>query len=624
MRIIKILFLLSLILGCLVWAFPVLAETKPPAAGPGQVIPKIPKTPDDPILENGGVYPMWGPVCQRYTYHTTYRDKEGRPPEYVRMYFNGDWLDVPKENPDDNDYKKGVRYIYKFVPNKIGANFFFFEASNGVGKTREGIIDSPGNGPVLFESDFLHNQIALIDRKGAKVLNYPVGDEWVGGVALATDGKYLAAKTSRKIILFETTKPAKPLWIYEQLGEGGIVGGDVKGGIAISGDGAKILASIGGSVLLFDKKSQKPVWQAPIGNAYNVAISKDGKYAAAATAGSEMDENTNLLVLWKTDEAKPLWQYHASGNFHDVALSADGAWIAGSTGCPDRKAYIFTRDSKVPLVKSESLTYDSPVQRARISSDGSWAAFTTDGGPNSAMVALFSNNSQTPSWKFTTSVPKAARAMGMTPDAQSIVVANTVGDVYLLGRESNQPKAEWHLNTTIGTADIANDGSLIAVGSTDSKVHLLDPQTKTETTAEFDEFVEEVAVSGNGQYVAVGTGGSPYFFEEILSPNRNKVFTCDQIIEPKPLSEAMKTGEGSPINQASVSQLNWWQKIINFFQKLFRLKLDQGNAQNQNDQAPGGGKQGTGQCGDGICEPVNGENPNSCSKDCTEGGSNEQ
>src|SRR4030042_7132310 len=122
MRIIKILFLLSLILGCLVWAFPVLAETKPPAAGPGQVIPKIPKPPDDPILENGGVYPMWGPVCQRYTYHTTYRDKEGRPPEYVRMYFNGKWINVNKENPDDFDYQKGVRYEYKFVPNKLGSN----------------------------------------------------------------------------------------------------------------------------------------------------------------------------------------------------------------------------------------------------------------------------------------------------------------------------------------------------------------------------------------------------------------------------------------------------------------------------------------------------------------------
>src|SRR4030042_1369467 len=88
----------------------------------GGIIPKLQKTPNDPILRSGGVYPMWGPVCQRYTYHTTYQDKEGRPPEYIRMYFNGKWINVNKENPDDFDYQKGVRYEYKFVPNKLGSN----------------------------------------------------------------------------------------------------------------------------------------------------------------------------------------------------------------------------------------------------------------------------------------------------------------------------------------------------------------------------------------------------------------------------------------------------------------------------------------------------------------------
>jgi len=73
----------------------------------------LPKTADDPILENSRVYPFWGPVCQRYTYSVVYRDKEGRAPEYVKIYFNGEWLDIAKENPEDNDYKRGVKYIYK-------------------------------------------------------------------------------------------------------------------------------------------------------------------------------------------------------------------------------------------------------------------------------------------------------------------------------------------------------------------------------------------------------------------------------------------------------------------------------------------------------------------------------
>ena len=530
--------LLFLIFSLTVFLSPtfVSAESKP-SPGPGQAIPKIAKTPNDPILENGGVYPMWGPPCQRYTYYTTYRDKEGRPPEYVKIYFNGQMIDMEKENPADNNYKGGVRYIYKFVPNKIGSNFYFFETSNGLGKARNSIIDSPDNGPVLFESDFLDNEIVLMDSSGKKLMEYPLADEWVGGVAFSADGKYLAVKTSRKVLLFDNDNPGKPAWIYEHKTTG-MVGGDIKGGVAISDDGSKIFASIDSSVFLFNKSSNQPVWKAEAGNAYNVAISGNGEYVGAAIADSETEETSNLLVIWKSNSPKPLWQYHSSGNFHDIAFSEDGSFVAGSTGCPDRQAYIFSKDSNKPIMISGRLTYDSPVQRARITADGAFAAFTTDGGPDSAMVVAFSKNSPAPLWKFNTPSPKAARAMDMTPDGKSIIAANTVGDVYLFNQEG-KPLSEWHLNTTVGSADISDDGSVIALGSTDNKVHLLNPETNKDTTVELKEFVEEVAVSANGKYIAAGTGGSPYFFEEIISPNKDKVFDCSTIIEPPPMEQAM-------------------------------------------------------------------------------------
>jgi len=89
-----VLFLPLLITGS------VLSEDK---SAPGGIIPKLQKTASDPELFNNFVYPMWGPVCQRYTYTVTYRDKEGRPPEYVKIYFNGQMVDMTKADPSNHD-----------------------------------------------------------------------------------------------------------------------------------------------------------------------------------------------------------------------------------------------------------------------------------------------------------------------------------------------------------------------------------------------------------------------------------------------------------------------------------------------------------------------------------------
>ncbi|HUV43130.1 MAG TPA: WD40 repeat domain-containing protein [Patescibacteria group bacterium] len=506
-----------------------LAEEKMNAPS-GGMIPKLATTPNDPELLNGHVYPSWGPVCQRYTYSVVYRDKEGRPPQYIQIYFNGQMIDIEKENPEDNDYQKGVKYIYQFVPKKLGSNFYYFEASNGLGKARDSIIDSPDNGPVLFESAFDQNEIAVINQQtGERVLSYPTGKEWVGGVALSDDGKYLAAKTSHHIYLFDLAFPKAPIWSYEQTG--GEVGGDVKGGIDISGDGSRIIAGIGDSVLFFDKTSNNPLWQAQIGNTYNVAISKDGRYMAAATVGEEANLNSNLLILWDYKSEKPLWQYHSSGNFHDVSLSADGSFIAGATGCPDRRAYIFSKESNVPIMKSEMLTRDSPVHRAKISSDGQLVAFGTES--DRGAVFLFSKDSTKPLWQFPVPGGSSVRALNFTPSGEYIGATTFAGNAYIFAKDSNQPVASWQVQAALGGVDIADDGSFLATGGTDNKLHLLFKDSQEKKEVSFDEYVEEIDISGNGKYIAVGTGGSVYFFES-FSKDEGKVFPCEEIIEPEP------------------------------------------------------------------------------------------
>ena len=546
----------------------------------GQNIPKLQVTSDDPRLINGHVYPNWGPVCQRYTYSVIYLDDEGRPPEYVKIYFNGEMFEMDKENPDNNDYLKGVKYIYKYVPNKIGANFFFFEASNGLGKTRSNIIDSPDNGPVLFRSAFDKNEIAVIDvEKRTKIFSYDAKDEWVGGVALSDDGRYLAAKTHKRIYLFDMAKPSEPVWTYGGISESP---GDVKGGVGISGDGTRIIASIGGSAILFDNKSNKPIWiyKGSGNQAYNVAISKDGKYMAMGTAGGvlstvqgyQSSETVNLLLLWNEKSGVPLWQYHAEGNFHDVSLSDDGSFITGATGCPDRRFYLFSKDSNEPIIRTEMLTRDSPVHRAKISADGKYAAVGSESGDGA--VFLFSRESSTPLWKFPAPQRSSVRALSFTPDGNFIGASTFKGDVYIFSRDSGKPVSHWNVDALLGGVDIADDGSFVATGGTDNKLHVFQKGSAEVFDVDFNEYVEEIDISANGKYIAAGTGGSVYFFEAF--DNNTQPAVCKEVVEPSPeiqMSSISNRGGiiASDNESESLTNRKKWPGVVFGFGSLLSL-----------------------------------------------------
>jgi len=150
----------------------VFAEEKSAAFG---IVPKLSaeEMTDAPVL-SGGVYPPMGVPCTNFTYFANYKDEKGREPSYVRIWHNGDWHDMSLL---EGTPESVATYVYYYMPNSGESNFYYYEASNGAGKARASIIDSPDNGPVLFSEKLDNNEIILLDKEGKTIWNYPTGKE---------------------------------------------------------------------------------------------------------------------------------------------------------------------------------------------------------------------------------------------------------------------------------------------------------------------------------------------------------------------------------------------------------------------------------------------------------------
>ena len=237
----------------------ILAEEKPA----GEMVPKLTaeETKDAPIIVNSEVYPFWGVPCTNYTYYAIYKDEKGRKPEYMRVNLNGQWHDMKFLKGDP---QSGATYIYNYVPNSGSTNFYYFEASNGIGKVRASIIDSPDNGPVLFSEKLDNNEIVLLDKNGREIWSYDTGIDWVEGVAISKYGNYIAAVTNFYIYLFSKDSNV-PLWEFcvECEIPPSLISGTARG-IAISANGSYIAADMQGTLYFFNKDSNNPLWTANI------------------------------------------------------------------------------------------------------------------------------------------------------------------------------------------------------------------------------------------------------------------------------------------------------------------------------------------------------------------------
>ena len=574
------------------------------------IVPKLTEqdTKDAPELAEGMVYPSWGVPCMNFTYFVMYKDKQNRPPQYVRINLNGKWYDMQKQSGED--YTKGVMYNYNVIPDSGKQLFYYYEASNGVGKARDAIIDTPDQGPVLFSEKLDNNQIILVDKNGKELWTYNTGRDWVEGISLSDNGD-LAAVTNFNIYLF-SRESNTPLWKYcTQCEVPALVNGQMQG-VAISGDGNYIAGTLNSEVYYFSKESNTPLWHTNIeSGVIGLDISQDGSYVAVGTSNSGekgdrfflFDKQGNKLIEYKAEHP----DYIQTGNFYKPDMTPDGSYTAVSTGCPDRRAYLF---SKTGLIfRSEQLTTDSPAHKSAISNDGSLIAYSADHNTGKEIVFLF-NNLGKKIWSFSSSEDSTARAVSISGNGEYIAAGTSAGRVYLFSKDSNKPL--WKFTETkeyaqFGDVKLNSDGSLLAVGGTSKKIYLFSKDSNKPLWS-YDANTWITKLDFNGEYIAAGTGPREYFFEG-RSLSDAKV-TCNEIIQP-PARELSRGGE--PIESLCGN------KICEESSETKESCPSDCNPEYSGEKLSSLG--GNSLCGNKICEPPY-EKEDNCCEDCRPNGCN--
>lgn len=562
---------LSILLFLFFILSPAHAEDKPGFSFP----PKLSdaETRGGPQLTDGTVYPFWGMPCTNFTYRVIYKDAQGRPPSYVRIWLDGNWHDMTKQS---GDYNGGALYSFNYIPDSGEEIFYFFEAGNGVGKARSAFIDSPNQGPILYSEPFDNNQVILLRKNGGLAWAFDTGADVVYDVSLSDDGEYVAAGTERYVYLFSKNS-STPLWKFCRQCSPPKISLGQNTAAAVSGDGQYVVASLDGRLYYFSRENKTPLWSADITcNAVGVAVSEHGDYVSAGV--SNCGEKGNSVFFFSKDGAL-LWKYKTntsgyanSGEMYGPAMTPDGGRVAVSSGCPDRRAYLFARDGQM-LYRSEPLQRDAPVHKSAISNDGKFIAYGSDGEAGKPNKFLFSSDGRLV-WSHTAVDETDARAISISGDGNYVASGTSSGRIYLFSRTGGgRPLwifAEKGDFAKVGDVKLNQDGSLLAAGTSTSKVYLFSRGSSTPLW-EYRAPTWINSVDFNGEYIVAGTGFKEYQFEGNSAPPQHAA--CARIIQP-PEPENDIGGGGVTAGGAGAT------------------------------------------CGNTICEPDGGESAQTCRQDC--------
>lgn len=516
-----------------------------------EIVPKLTaaETIDAPTIVDSEVYPSWGTPCTNYTYYAIYKDEKGRNPAYMRLWLNGEWHDMKllKGEP-----KTGATYVYNYVPASEKSNFYYFEASNGIGKARGSLIESPAKGPNLFPEKLDNNEIVLLDKNGKEIWSYQTGKAWVEDVAISKDGNYIAAVTSFYIYLFSKDSN-KPLWSFCKKCQIPSFVSEAARGIAISADGSYIAANLDDILYFFRKESNEPLWTSIIASsAIGVDMSDNGDVIAAGTSNTGDERGQKLLIFDK--EGNKLREYKApdvvqgqTGDFYQPDVTPDGKYVAISTGCPDRRAYLFSGKGEL-LFRSEMLTEDTPVHKSAISDDGNLIAYSLDHQAGKELLILFDNKGNK-LWSFSSN-DYEAKAVSISNDGNYIAIGTDAGHIYFFSKNSNKPL--WEFSVGGYTPQIADmkfnsDGSLLTAGGATKKVYLFS-KNSNKPLWEYQANTWVNKVDFNDEYIVTGTGPREVQYQFDESSFGPESIHCKEIIQQSLIEETSGCGDGNCVS----------------------------------------------------------------------------
>ena len=331
-------------------------------------------------------------------------------------------------------------------------------------------------------------------------------------------------------------------------------------------------------------------------------MSDDGSVIASGT-GNSGTKGDKIFIFDK--EGNKLGEYKAShpgyeqtGNFYRPDVTPDGKYVAVSTGCPDRRAYLFSGKGDL-LFRSEQMTEDSPVHKSAISDDGSLIAYSADHQQGKNIVFLY-NKEGKQLWSFSSPEDSTARAISISADGNYIAAGTSTGHVYLLSKDSNKPL--WKFTepgryVQFGDVKLNSDGSLLAAGGTTKKVYLFSKNSNTPLW-EYQANTWITKIDFNGKYIVAGTGPREYFFEgESVSPD---IIQCNEIIQPEPFENYLKTMGGGDVEGG------WIEK---------EGPCTENCIENNDEGSERTGQPSESSCGNDFCEPPK-ETFENCPEDC--------